>query len=349
MEKIHPKYKCYMHTPMLISQQEGFSDIEKRQCSYTGIMEQSLVGFRQPDHTNKDKEYILELSSVVDIVLPNVTIVTPTKNRHTLFSMALNNYNMFKYPKEKIEWIIVEQVPEILGMEHEQEGVYDLLPKKIRSKTIIGDSKVSVEKTPIRYFQIQSNEYIPIARMRNICNGFASHDIIIHMDDDDYYEPISIETRVKVLAKYAESGVECVGCSKIGVYDILGKKSTITSDGILSLSEASLAYTKKFWQDQQFDENDHLGEYRGLIMGRFEKVMDIPYSFVLIAMKHGTNTAQDVKKMDIPVQKDGKDYSFFDHFDEDTQELINGLQIQLSKKIIPFEKDFEEEKDLTIA
>ena len=34
---------------------------------------------------------------------------------------------------------------------------------------------------------------------RNICVEHADHDIIVHMDDDDYYPPESIYSRVSAL------------------------------------------------------------------------------------------------------------------------------------------------------
>ena len=57
------------------------------------------------------------------------------------------------------------------------------------------------------------------------------------MDDDDYYPPEeSILARVKSLVKYREKGIKCVGCSLIGTYDLVSGKSSMSSDGPISLS-----------------------------------------------------------------------------------------------------------------
>ena len=63
----------------------------------------------------------------------------------------------------------------------------------------------------------------------------------------------------------------------------MNKNSNIASDGDTSLSEASMGYTKKFWKEGAFNEEEERGEYRGFIFGRFEKIMDIPYAFIIIA------------------------------------------------------------------
>ena len=89
---------------------------------------------------------------------------------------------------------------------------------------------------------------------------------IMHMDDDDYYPPESILARVKILMKYKDKGIECVGSSTIGIYNIMNKNSNIASDGDTSLSEASMGYTKKFWKEGAFNEEEERGEYRSFIL-----------------------------------------------------------------------------------
>ena len=41
------------------------------------------------------------------------------------------------------------------------------------------------------------------------------------MDDDDYYPPESIISRIKILLKYKLDNIECVGSTLIGTYNII--------------------------------------------------------------------------------------------------------------------------------
>jgi hypothetical protein len=317
IDNIHPKYKCFMCSPMLITQEQGYSDIEMANVNYD-FMEDSLKGFRKPESEEKNGEYILKLSdvNVKDCDLPKISIITPTKHRRNFFSLPIYNYENFDYPKDKIEWIIVEQT----DTNGEIVGVWDLLPVKERCNI----SNLKQGSSTIKYLELKSDAQMSIAQMRNMCINLSSGDIIIHMDDDDYYPPESIMTRVKLLLKY-KNEIGCVGCSKIGVYDIYNNTSTLSSDGVLSMSEATMGYWRSFWDKQNFNELETDGEYKGFLINRFEKVMDIPYSFIIIATKHN-NREKEVKTI---VKYKGNDYNFFDSWDLETRELMNGIRKML--------------------
>jgi cellulose synthase/poly-beta-1,6-N-acetylglucosamine synthase-like glycosyltransferase len=93
---------------MIAIQENGFSDIENCEVDYS-FMQQTLLGLRTPEYTvGANNEYILKLSNISDENLPNVSIITPTRNRAHLFTIALRNYALFNYPRLKMEWIIVE-------------------------------------------------------------------------------------------------------------------------------------------------------------------------------------------------------------------------------------------------
>jgi hypothetical protein len=101
------------------------------------------------------------------------------------------------------------------------------------------------------------------------------------MDDDDYYPPESILARIKILLKYRNEGIECVGSTLIGTYNIINNSSSMSTDGPISLSEASMAYTKKFWEERPFDELCERGEHKHFCEQRLDRIVDIPYSFIL--------------------------------------------------------------------
>jgi glycosyltransferase involved in cell wall biosynthesis len=231
--------------------------------------------------------------------------------------MAIFNFENFNYPKNKIEWIIVDDSPE-------DEDVGDLLPN---SKNI-------------KFIRMPNNDGEPmtIAMKRNIAVSNSSHSIIIHMDDDDYYPPESILARVKILLKYKSHGIECCGSTLIGTYNLLKNESSMSSDGPISLSEASMAYTKKFWEDRPFDELCVRGEHKYFTEQRLNKIIDIPYSFILIAVNHKSNFTDHLRSDNKGVLKysdlsgkEGETANFFDSWDLDTQMFIMELQNYIQK------------------
>ena len=108
--------------------------------------------------------------------------------------------------------------------------------------------------------------------------------------------------------------------------------SNIVSDGFISLSEASMAYTKKFWENQQFNEFDEFSEYRSFIKNRFREILDMPYSYIIISIMHTKNITGNLRKVEknkLTNKKTGEDMNFYDTFDEETKVFIDYLRKNL--------------------
>jgi len=311
LEKVHPNFKCYMTNPMVAIQKEDYSDIEGQEVNYD-FMQYTLNGLRLPEHeVTSEGNYVLKLDKIRDKDLPKVSIITPTYNRRKLFSMALNNFENFNYPKNKIEWVIVDDSP------NDMDSVEDL---------------VSYMKN-VKYIRFRSTEEpMTVASKRNIGVTNATSEYIIHMDDDDYYPPESIIARIKLLMKYKKEGIECLGSTLIGTYNIINNTSSMSSDGPISLSEASMAYTKKFWEKRGFDDLCVRGEHKYFTENRFEQILDVPYSFILIAINHRHNMSNELRgdesllKFSENNSKFGEVANFFDTWDIDTQMFIIDLR-----------------------
>jgi hypothetical protein len=216
-----------------------------------------------------DGFFMLKLPDIEDENLPYISIITPTKNRRKLFSIPIQNYNNFIYPKHKIEWVIVD------------DGKEDLKDLFINLKNI-------------NYIQIKNNDkLISIGEKRNLCVQYSKYEYIICMDDDDYYPPESIYARIKTLLKHPEIG--CVGCNSIGIYDFISNKSFLASDGNQYFSEASMGFTKTFWKERSFYDYDIKGEGKYFLQYREKKLIHIPFQFIIIALQHNTNFSNKIR------------------------------------------------------
>ncbi len=216
-----------------------------------------------------DGHYVLKLPQIDNNELPYISIITPTGNRRKLFSIAINNFHEIIYPKNKIEWVIVD------------DGEEDLSDLLRFSKNI-------------NYVKL-SGPRLPIGEKRNICVQNCTHDYIVNMDDDDYYPPSSVLGRVKTLLKYPE--INCVGCNNIGVFDIFNHTSYLASDGPKYFSEASMAFRKSFWEHRSFYHTDKQAEGKYFCLYREHEMMSIPFQFVIIALKHKQNTTNNIRNI----------------------------------------------------
>ena len=140
--------------------------------------------------THSDNEgSFLNLPSISDELLFDVTIVTPTYNRHDVIDIAIRNFKHFNYQKKKLNWIILDDSP--------------IESSNITKKLLEKELKDELENGKVKY--IYSHVKMPIGKKRNMLAEESKTTIICHMDDDDYYYPDSIKVRVVSLIAYKKA------------------------------------------------------------------------------------------------------------------------------------------------
>ncbi len=277
-EVFNIKGTSYMINPKITSQIASYSDIEKSMKNYTlqgweDIIEKENIIDAPNDYNEKTRDYRLKLKEIDDKDLPYVSILTPTKNRRKFFKMAVHSFLNFDYPKEKLEWVIVDDSDDGTTLK-------GILPRDKR----------------IKYVRKKTKRKIPVGEKRNMCIKYASHDVFINMDDDDYYVPCSIKSRVKVLLTYPN--INIVGCGLVCCYD-LEHKAFYHVGSNYSLAEASMCFRRKFWEERSFDKVV-MGEGNKFLKHRKEQAMAIPYSFIMFVMNHSGNITSSERKRNNP-------------------------------------------------
>lgn len=119
---------------------------------------------------------------------PFVSICTPTFNRRPFIPMIIQCMENQTYPKDRIEWIIVDDGTDKIG---------DLI----------------THIPYVKYFPFE--EKMTLGKKRNITNDKSIGDILVYMDDDDYYPPERIAHAVETLEK---SKALCAGSSILHIY-----------------------------------------------------------------------------------------------------------------------------------
>lgn len=268
---------------------------------YDTIPEPDGLPFEEAEtYLNDQKQQVLKLNKKpIKDDMPPVSVVTITHDREILFQLAVNNWRCFDYPEQNMEWIIVDDSPTDSLKQH-------------------------IPKTNVKYIHIPSDKPLSIAEKRNIAVGEASNDIIVHMDDDDYYYPISLYARVKTLLTYETRGYHCVGCDKYAVYNILDDYSFQLNTN--NLSEASMTYRKSFWNSQKFRDHDR-GESIPFLKNRRKQVVTMPYGYVFIAVTHGKNITQSLRSL-----KGKHSNHVYKALDFETQRLFNRIYRQLERE-----------------
>lgn len=250
----------------------------------------------------------ISLEQYEDYELPTVSVLTITYNRDYIFEIAIRNWTKFIYPKDKIEWVIIDDSTN-------NSCIKDILPDDSRIKYIRFDSKIAT-----------------IGKKRNTGIEFCSNKVICFMDDDDYYFPDSIMNRVKVLLMYRKS---IVGSVSINCINLIDNTSFSTGGGIITFkngdkaiicSEASLCFYKSYWEEQKFDETVICEEIIDFTRNRVDSFIDLHGSFIIIAISHGSNMSNRALIDSINVN------NFLDELDLNTVNFIEDIRLKILMK-----------------
>lgn len=122
---------------------------------------------------------------------PFVSVCTPTFNRRPFIPMMFSCFKNQTYPKDRMEWIIVD------------DGT-DSIEDLVNSSGI----------DQIKYFR--ENTKMSLGEKRNYMHSKVKGTIVVYMDDDDYYPPERVSHAVDTLTTHREA--MCAGSSEIYVY-----------------------------------------------------------------------------------------------------------------------------------
>ena len=238
--------------------------------------------------------------------LPHVAVITLTRNRPRWFANMARNILLSDYPKDKLTWIVADDGDAFVSGRIDEAVV--------RFQSI--NPSISV-----RYVSITRAMAIGAKRNRACEAAPTQASIFITMDDDDHYPAGSISARVAWLAV---SGKGCVYCSTLPMYDCKRYISAINVPPLdlapeERVSEASLAFTRNFWEAQKFPTTVSMAEGEGFIRGRVEQTVEIPPEGILVSFLHGANaTSRRVPESSEP---NGCHYGFDDEFFQYISEL----------------------------
>jgi hypothetical protein len=132
-----------------------------------------------------------------------------------------------------------------------------------------------------------------VGAKRNLGVHSAMYDTLVMMDDDDVYPNNSVLHRVAMLLK--EPRKQCGFCTTIPCYDIQ-KNSSFMNVPPLTLpmservSEASLVFTREFWESKKFPEIQ-IAEAGAFIQGREQMCRELSPQDVIVSLVHSKNTS----------------------------------------------------------
>jgi glycosyltransferase involved in cell wall biosynthesis len=175
---------------------------------------------------------------------PFVSICTPTFNRRPFLPFIIKCFENQTYPKDRIEWIIIDDGTDKV------EDLFVNIPQ-------------------VKYFKYDTQ--MNLGKKRNLSNSKCKGDIIIYMDDDDYYPPERISHAVETLQKNPTA--LCAGSSEMYIFfkHIL-QMYKFGPYGPNHATAASFAFRKQLLNITKYDDDQALAEEK-----QFLKNYTIPF------------------------------------------------------------------------
>lgn len=195
-------------------------------------------------------------------LLPFVSVCTPTFNRRPFIPYMIKCFEHQDYPKDRIEWIIIDDGTDKIG---------DL-----------------VQHIPqVKYFAY--NEKMLLGKKRNVMHDKTCGDIIVYMDDDDYYPPERISHAVNKLMNNPKA--LCAGSSEIYIYfKHVQKMYTFGPYGESHSTAGTFAFKKKLLRMTRYEDTAALAEEKHFLKNYTIPFVQLDSLKTILVFSHAHNT-----------------------------------------------------------
>jgi hypothetical protein len=201
---------------------------------------------------------------------PYVSVCTPTFNRRPFIDAMIECFNHQTYPKDRMEWIIIDDGTDKI------EDLVSHIPN-------------------VKYFAY--NEKLTLGKKRNLMHDKARGEIIVYMDDDDYYPPERVSHAVEMLM--ANPTTMCAGSSEIYIYfKHIDKMYQFGPYGPTHATAGTFAFKRELLTHTRYNETACLAEERYFLKDYTIPMVQLDPRKVILVFSHEHNTFDKRKLLD---------------------------------------------------
>ena len=193
---------------------------------------------------------------------PFVSICTPTFNRRPFILHTIKCYLHQDYPRDKLEWIIIDDGTDLIE---------DLV------KDISG----------VKYFKY--SEKMTLGKKRNLMHAKSKGDIIVYMDDDDYYPPERVSHAVDMLTRNKQA--LCAGASEIYIwFKHIQKMYQFGPYGPKHATAGTFAFKRELLLQTSYEESASLAEEKHFLKNYTIPFVQLDPIKTILVFSHEHNT-----------------------------------------------------------
>jgi glycosyltransferase involved in cell wall biosynthesis len=200
--------------------------------------------------------------------LPFVSICTPTFNRRPFWDICIKNFLNQDYPSDKMEWIIIDD-----GTDPIEDLVKDI--------------------PQVKYYKYDTK--MPLGKKRNIMHDKSSGDILVYMDDDDYYPKERVSHAVNMLLTHPNA--LCAGASEIYIwFKHIQKMWQFGPYNPNHATAGTFAFKKELLKNHRYEEHAALAEEKAFLKNYSVPFVQLEPKKTILVFSHIHNTF-DKKKL----------------------------------------------------
>jgi hypothetical protein len=193
---------------------------------------------------------------------PFVSVCTPTFNRRPFINAMISCFNHQDYPQDRMEWIIIDDG---------SDPVEDLVASHPRVKYFKYDTKMTLGKK------------------RNLLHEKSRGEILVYMDDDDYYPPQRVSHAVHMLTTHPDA--LCAGSSEIYIYfKHIGQMKRFGPYGPNHATAGTFAFKRKLLKHHRYNDDACLAEERAFLKDYTVPFVQLDPMKVILVFSHEHNT-----------------------------------------------------------
>lgn len=241
----------------------------------------------------------------MDVDLPTVSVCTPTFNRRPFIPQIIKCFLSQDYPKDKIEWIVVDD-----GTDKVKDLFADL--------------------DQVKYYEF--NEKMTLGKKRNFMHTKTTGDIIVYMDDDDYYPPCRISHAVDKLQ--SNSNALCAGSSELYIYfKNIQKMYQFGPYGPNHATAGTFAFKRELLNQTAYDNTAALAEEKAFLKDYTVPFVQLDPMKTILVFSHEHNTFDKRKLLENPhpnyVRESAKTVSMFVKCLESRRFFMEDIDVKL--------------------
>ena len=205
---------------------------------------------------------------------PFVSVCTPTFNRRPFIPIMLECFKNQTYPKDRMEWIIVDDGTDCVRDLIEASGV-----------------------SQIKYFREEKK--MNLGEKRNYMHSKIKGTIVVYMDDDDYYPPERVDHAVDTLQRNREA--LCAGASEIYVYfKHIHQMYQAGPYGPNHATAGTFAFRTELLKNHRYEDHAALAEEKHFLKNYTVPFVQLDPLKTILVFSHEHNTFDKRKLLENP-------------------------------------------------